>query len=126
MQRLAQEREVIQAVDDQFGAPTWSRLVAEGTAQIIAQGRGQIVDYIRERAGIYHLSCQGKASWYNFAQAILDHLNPAVKLEPISTSNYPTLAQRPAFSCLDNNHIRGIFGIQLPDWKTALALAVDS
>jgi dTDP-4-dehydrorhamnose reductase len=129
VQRLAKEREVLRIVDDQFGTPSWSRLIAEGTAQIIAQARGQVVDYIRQHAGLYHLSCRGETSWYGFAQAILNCSNqiaaPVTRLEPISTSGYPTLAQRPAFSCLDNTHARNTFGIQLPDWKVALELALS-
>jgi dTDP-4-dehydrorhamnose reductase len=129
MQRLAREREILKIVDDQFGTPTWSRLIAEGTAQIIAQGRGQMEDYIGQHAGIYHLSCGGKASWYDFARAILDRLDPmaapVARLEPIPTSAYPTPAQRPAYSCLDNAHTRDTFGTELPDWKVALDLALS-
>jgi len=128
MQRLAQERETLRVVDDQWGAPTWSRLIAEGTAQIIAQARGQVMDYISQYAGLYHLSCGGEISWYGFAQAILNDLNstatPIARLEPISTLDYPTPAQRPAFSCLDNTRVRDTFGLQLPNWKAALELAL--
>jgi dTDP-4-dehydrorhamnose reductase len=129
MRRLTQGRESLRIVDDQFGTPTWSRLIAEGTAQIIAQARGQVVDYISQHVGLYHLSCMGETSWYGFARAILSYFNqtaaPVARLEPISTSDYPTLAQRPAFSCLDSTHARDTFGIQLPDWRVALGLALS-
>ncbi|QBQ54533.1 dTDP-4-dehydrorhamnose reductase [Nitrosococcus wardiae] len=129
MQRLAQERERLKVVDDQWGTPTWSRLIAEGTAQIIAQSRGQMQDYIRQQAGTYHLSCGGKTTWYGFARIILDRLaqrtTPVARLEAIPTSGYPTPAPRPAFSSLDNTHVQDTFGIQLPDWKEALGLALS-
>lgn len=129
MQRLAREREVLKVVDDQFGSPTWSRLIAEGTAQLIAQGQGQVTDFISRHTGVYHLSCQGKTSWCGFTRAILDQLaqttEPLARLEAIPTSGYPTPARRPAFSCLDNTRLRNTFGIALPDWKEALALALS-
>lgn len=129
MQRLAQEREVLTVVDDQWGAPTWSRLIAEGTAQIVAQSWGQRQDYIPPQAGIYHLSCGEKTTWHGFAQAILARLaqgaGSVAKLKAISAANYPTTARRPAFSCLDNTLVRDAFGIQLPSWRAALELALS-
>lgn len=129
MRRLAQEREVVKVVDDQWGTPTWSRLIAEGTAHIVAQSRGQIQDFISQRAGIYHLSCGGRTTWYGFARAVWGHLEHSMasmaRLEAIPTSGYPTPAQRPLFSCLDNTQVRNTFGIQLPDWKEGLNLALS-
>lgn len=130
IQRLARERDVLKVVDDQFGAPTWSRLIAEGTAQIVAQARGEMADFIGHHAGVYHLSCQGKTSWWGFTRAILDQLEQTTeseslaRLEAIPASGYPTPARRPAFSCLDNTRLRDTFGITLPDWKEALILAL--
>lgn len=131
MQRLAREREELSVVDDQFGSPTWSRLIAEGTAQLIAQARGQVTSFIGHHAGVYHLSSQGRTSWYGFTRAILEQLEqtteskPLARLEAIPTSGYPTPAQRPAFSCLDNTLLRDTFGIALPNWEKALALALS-
>jgi dTDP-4-dehydrorhamnose reductase len=130
IQRLAREREVLKVVNDQFGAPTWSRMIAEGTAQIIAQARGQVSDFIGHYRGLYHLSCDGKTSWYDFASGILARLDaataPRARLEPIPTAEYPTLARRPAFSCLDTSQLQSAFGIKLPDWRRALDLALLS
>lgn len=130
MQRLVREGAVLRVVDDQWGAPTWSRLIAEGTAQIIAQCcRGRMEDYIRQQAGIYHLSCGGKTTWHGFAQAILTRLErgagPVARLEAIPAADYPAPARRPAFSCLDNTLMRDTFGIQLPSWRTALELVLS-
>jgi dTDP-4-dehydrorhamnose reductase len=130
IRRLAWERDVLKVVDDQQGAPTWSRMIAEATAQIIAQARGQVPDFIGQYRGVYHLSCGGETSWYDFADAILRWLDsttaPRARLEPIPTSDYPTPARRPAFSCLDNTQLQSTFGVKLPDWQGALKLALLS
>ncbi|CAH9019148.1 dTDP-4-dehydrorhamnose reductase [Candidatus Nitrosacidococcus sp. I8] len=129
MQRLVKEQKTIRVVNDQFGTPTWSRFIAEATAQIIAQIRGDIIDYLNEYSGIYHLSCGGKISWHGFAQAIYNRVNLQnsnhAQIIPIPTSDYPTLARRPRFSHLDNAHIQNTFGIKLPDWDIGLSLSLS-
>ncbi|MDP3123110.1 MAG: sugar nucleotide-binding protein, partial [Thiobacillus sp.] len=127
MQRLARERESLAVVDDQFGAPTWSRLIAEATALVIARW----LDRPDQTAtsGVYHLSCGGRTSWHGFAAAILAHMtkkgeNPA-RLTAIPTSGYPTPAARPANSQLDCGKLAATFGVRLPDWETALALCLE-
>ena len=127
LQRLARERESLAVVDDQFGAPTWSRLIAEATALVIARW----LDRSDQTAtsGVYHLSCDGRTSWHGFAAAILAHLaktgeNPA-RLTAIPTSGYPTPAARPANSQLDCGKLAATFGVRLPDWETALALCLE-
>ncbi|MFM7558564.1 dTDP-4-dehydrorhamnose reductase [Cylindrospermopsis raciborskii] len=142
MQRLAKEREEIRVVDDQIGSPTWSRMIAEVTAQIIAQIRGQMVisgtsylaDFMAEKGGIYHLSCGGKTSWYGFAKAILidkfaDDQYGQYKLQrlvPITTPEYPTPAPRPSHSLLDNQKLLDTFGLKISNWQEVLDLALDS
>ncbi len=128
VQRLARERDILRIVDDQIGTPTWSRLVAEATAQILAVGIGRFSEYLREHRGVYHLSCAGETSWCGFARRILALSSPgetaAVRIEAIGTGDYPTPAARPAYSVLDNARVRTTFGIHLPDWQQALDLAV--
>lgn len=129
MLRLAQEREEIKVVDDQIGAPTWSRMIAEATAQIVAQASGNISDFLANRGGLYHLTASGKTSWYGFAQAIfeLDEKKSDRKLErltAITTKGYPTPASRPAYSLLDNQKLSQTFGLTLPDWQRNLELAI--
>lgn len=142
MQRLAKEREEVRVVDDQIGSPTWSRMIAEVTAHIIAQISGQMViqgasylaDFMTEKGGIYHLSSAGKTSWYGFAKAILtdkfaDDQYGRYKLQrlvPISTPEYPTPAARPGYSLLDNQKLFDTFGLKLSDWQQVLRLALDS
>jgi dTDP-4-dehydrorhamnose reductase len=131
MQRLAKEKEEIRVVDDQVGAPTWSRMIAEITGQIIAQGQNNLAVFFANNAGIYHLSSGGKSSWYGFADAILnnDLSNNERKLKrliPIPTSEYLTPAIRPAFSLLDNQKLADTFGLKIPEWDQVLNLVLDS
>ena len=128
VQRLARERDALRIVDDQIGTPTWSRLLAEATAQILSASGGHITEHLREHGGIYHLSCAGETSWCGFARRILELSSEGetarVRVEPIETCDYPTPATRPAYSVLDNAKVRTTFGIHLPDWEQALELAL--
>ena len=132
MLKLAQTREELSVVADQIGAPTWSRLIAEVTAQLIAQGLGQStipwLDWLKAQQGIYHLTATEQTSWYEFAQAIFaqtsDESRQLQRLLPIPTSQYPTPAARPAYSSLETTKICQTFGLRLPRWESSLALAI--
>jgi len=117
MQRLFRERDELSVVDDQIGAPTWSRMIAEATAQILAQLR---LGQLGERRGIYHLTAAGQTSWYGFAKAILETSGQSCRLSPITTADYPTPAARPHWSVLDNSKLQEAFGLTLPDWSVSL------
>jgi dTDP-4-dehydrorhamnose reductase len=128
MRRLARERESLAVVDDQFGAPTWSRLIAEATALAVARWLDQADP--AAMSGIYHLSCGGCTSWHGFTAAILAHLaetgsTKQTRLAAIPTSGYPTAAMRPANSQLDCAKLAACFGVRLPDWETALSLCLE-
>lgn len=125
MLRLAREREELKVVDDQHGAPTWSRAIAEASAQALAVS-------FRHPApeslwGTYHLTCAGRTTWHGFTRAILDaaRLPKTPKLEPIPTSAYPLPARRPANSVLSNAKLAAAFGLALPDWQEALGLCLE-
>ena len=127
MQRLFTERDQLRIVADQYGAPTWSRLIAEASAQILAQqpfapGKAAL-------HGTYHLTSGGRASWHQFAQAILDQtIQPGAQrpeLIPIPSADYPTPARRPANSVLAGAKLLRNFGLALPDWQMALGLCLD-
>ncbi|CAM3016198.1 dTDP-4-dehydrorhamnose reductase [Janthinobacterium lividum] len=128
MLRLAQEREELGIVSDQFGAPTWSRTIADTTAHIVAQSLAAADQqtWWNERSGLYHLTAQGKTSWFGFTEAIMAH--PSVvkkpKLKPILAQNYPVPAKRPSNSVLSSQHLIDTF-CNLPQWQTALKLCQE-
>jgi dTDP-4-dehydrorhamnose reductase len=131
MLRLMRERELVRVVADQFGAPTWSRLIAEATALMIARSTADGLFAPGERSGIYHLSCNGQASWHEFARTIRENAIAAgllpencARIEAIPSSDYPTPARRPAYSVLANDKLRSTFGLRLPDWREALTLSL--
>jgi len=118
---LAEEREVLRIIEDQFGAPTWSRLIAEATALALARQR--------QPEGLYHLASSGFTSWHGFSEAILDlsrHLRtrqPA--LIAIPTHEYPLPAARPRNSRLVCDQFALEASIRLPDWRHALGLCLE-
>ena len=116
IERLAAERDELRIVADQIGVPNWSRTLAEATERVVAQGLPALV----ERAGLYHLSSTGRASWYEFAQAIVGSAAKP-RVVPITTAEYPLPARRPAFAVLDTSRFTATFGFALPDWRDALA-----
>ena len=123
IRRLAQEREELKIVADQIGAPTWSRLIAEATAQIVAQRLGRL----QELQGTYNFTAGGNTSWHGFAAAIVTN-GGAVKqprLLPIPSSEYPLPAPRPKNSVLSNDKLRRDFGLAMPDWQAGLGLCLD-
>jgi dTDP-4-dehydrorhamnose reductase len=121
IRRLAAERDEISIVADQVGVPNWSRSLAEATVRIVAAGLSHAV----ERAGLYHLSATGHASWYEFAQAIIGDGTPP-RVVPIATNEYPTPARRPAYGVLATQRFEATFGFGLPDWRETLARCVTS
>ncbi|TFW01498.1 dTDP-4-dehydrorhamnose reductase [Oxalobacteraceae bacterium OM1] len=136
MQRLARERNELRVVDDQVGAPTWCRTIADATVHAVAmlRKRGSETeldfDLWREQGGLYHLAAKGQTSWYGFAQTIVAHRSLEAKptvmpaVTPIRTQDYPLPARRPANSVLDCSRFTQTF-CNLPDWKQALHLCLD-
>ena len=126
--RLAHERDELRVVSDQIGAPTWSRLVAEAIAHLVALTRTQHAGV----PGTYHLTTGGETSWHGFAQ---EAITQATKLAgfkarvqtitPIPSSEYPLPAQRPLNSRLSNARLETAFALRLPDWQTALRLCLE-
>lgn len=127
--RLAAEREELNIVSDQIGAPTWARLLAESTAHIVRQAMNERQQGLFQ-SDSYHLTATGETSWYGFAQAIVAYarehgisLNNKV-INPISTSAYPLPATRPANSRLAVVKLEQHFGLTMPHWQTALHLCL--
>ncbi|MFN9571730.1 MAG: dTDP-4-dehydrorhamnose reductase [Betaproteobacteria bacterium] len=130
MLRLAEEREELRVVDDQWGAPTSARLIADVTAQAIARAISE------RRAGAFrsevaHLAASGATTWHAFATAILDAAKQAGRpvktksLVAIPSSAYPTPARRPSNSRLDCRGLERRFGLALPGWERGLRLCIE-
>ncbi|GAB4129349.1 MAG: dTDP-4-dehydrorhamnose reductase [Sideroxydans sp.] len=123
--RLAHEREQLRIVADQFGAPTWARLLARTTWQLLPRFRDEL-------AGVYHLTASGRTSWYEYAQTIVAEArrydarlrDKSLLIQPIATHEYPLPATRPANSCLATDKLRTSFGVTLPDWQEDLHLCL--
>jgi dTDP-4-dehydrorhamnose reductase len=125
--RLAGERDAIDVVDDQWGAPTFAADLAGAITTI-----GEALLGTTEQAaphGIYHVSGSGYTTWHGFARAILEFSakkgGPSCELRPIATDGHPTRARRPANSRLDGSKVSRIFGIRLPEWRTSLDRCLD-
>ncbi len=121
----SRQHETLHLVTDQVSNPTWARMLAEVTAQIA--GRGQ--DHVSERAGLYHLAGSGFASRFEWAKMILEldphrHEQITKEILPARTADFPTPAERPLFSALDCSKFESTFDMKLPDWQTALRLAM--
>ena len=120
----------LRIVDDQVSNPTWARMLAETTAQLIAKAGGDPSGWLGERRGLYHLAGNGFASRLEWAQAILSH-DPhkeeqvTREILPAHTADFPTLAQRPLFSALNCDKFAHTFGLCLPGWEHALRMAME-
>jgi dTDP-4-dehydrorhamnose reductase len=138
--RLATQREELRIVRDQIGAPTWSREIARATTEILERliEEGNIVSTLACSGGTYHMTAGGVTNWHEFALAILEESArvprdtpwfaaatgglPLVtrRVVPITTSEYPAPARRPAYSVLSNSQLKKSFGVHLTDWRVQL------
>jgi dTDP-4-dehydrorhamnose reductase len=130
MLSLAQSREELRVIDDQIGAPTSARLIAEVTRRAIEQ-------MARERplaTGVYHLTAMGETSWNGYARFVIgEALRRGVTLRatpervlPVPTSAFPTPAHRPYNSRLSTHKLRAALGIELPDWQADVLGTLDT
>jgi dTDP-4-dehydrorhamnose reductase len=124
MLRLAKERDELRVVADQHGAPTWSRTIADTTAQVLSQAHAGGREWWVQNSGIYHLSAQGQTTWHEFTEAIIQEAGLSCKVLPITTADYPTPAKRPQYSVMSSERLMARF-CHLPDWKTALQLCMQ-
>ena len=126
MLRLAATRERLTVIDDQKGAPTGAELIADVTAHAISQTLQQPA-----KAGLYHLTAAGEASWFDYAQYVLALARPqgvktaAGGVQPIASSQYPAAARRPLNSRLDTRRLQAVFGLTLPHWQAGVARVLE-
>lgn len=118
MLRLGADRDELRVVADQRGTPTPASLIADVTAELLR---------LRDApSGTFHLTPRGETTWHGFAEAIFEAaaarglIARAPKVLPIDTADYPTRAQRPAYSCLDVSKLNARLEQRLPNWDEAL------
>lgn len=125
MLSLAETRDSLRVVGDQFGSPTLADDLAAATISAMQQIHvSELADTsaaIDLRFDLYHATGSGVTNWAEFSRAIMAQSgNQQVTVEAITTAEYPTPAPRPAYSVLDNSKLQQQFGITLPDWHDAL------
>jgi len=119
MLRLAQERDSLSVVADQYGVPTSARWMAQVTCQALQNPQHAGV------SGLYHLSNAGRTTWHGYAQYVLSRaaqMGWQLKIKPedvraIATSDYPLPAPRPANSVLDTDLVQQSLGLVIPAWE---------
>jgi dTDP-4-dehydrorhamnose reductase len=120
----------LKLVTDQVSGPTWARMLAEVTAQLIGLGRDDLPGFFSDHQGIYHLAGSGHCSRFEWGLQVLK-LDAHKKEQTIRevfhahTSDFPTAAQRPLFSALNCDLFTNTFHLKLPDWQIALKLAME-
>lgn len=117
MIRLGKEKTELGVIFDQIGTPTYARDLAIAIMTAVDKGI---------ETGVYHYSNEGVISWYDFTKAI--HRIAGIKdckVRPLHTSEYPTAANRPAYSVLDKTKIKQTYGIEIPYWEDSLKECIE-
>ncbi len=120
MLRLAAERDALDVIDDQVGAPTGAELLADVSAHALLRVRADPA-----LAGTYHCVAGGQTSWYGYARFVIEAARAAGQpvrvapdaIRPIATRAYPTPAARPLNSRLATHKLQRAFGFVLPPWQ---------
>lgn len=126
MIRLAQERESLAVINDQFGAPTGAELIADCTAHAI---RITLAD--PEKRGIYNLIASGVTTWHAYADFVIAHVRDkglpikATAINTVDTTAFPTPAKRPLNSRLNTSKFTTAFNLTLPEWKVGVVRMLD-
>jgi dTDP-4-dehydrorhamnose reductase len=123
MLRLVETRTELQVVNDQFGSPTLADDLARVTVNIL---NGVTSGRHNHQGGVFHATGQGHTSWYGFCKEIMKITgNHEVTLTPVTTSEFPTIAPRPAYSVLSNRKLEYTYQQKLPHWRDALYRCLD-
>ncbi len=113
--KYAKERGALNVIYDQIGSPTYARDLAQTILAVIqkcAKPKG---------VNIYHYANEGVASWYDFAQAIIEITGIPCKIKPVETHEYPLPAARPFYSVLNKAKVKQAFNLEIPYWRDSLA-----
>ncbi len=120
MLKLAMERDQLDVIDDQVGAPTGADLLADVTAHMVRTARGH-----PELSGTYHAVAAGETSWFGYANHVIRFARDAGQaikvapdaVRPVASNAFATPAKRPGNSRLDTHKLREAFSLQLPEWQ---------
>ena len=108
--RQAREKHEVRVVNDEILTPT--------PTLHIAKNSGSLID--TDAFGLYHMSCEGQCSWYEFARVIWETLQLETPLVPVSVRDFPLTVRRPFYSVLENKKLNELRINQMPGWKEAL------
>jgi dTDP-4-dehydrorhamnose reductase len=136
--KLARERDELRIVDDQYGAPTWSRTLAQLVAHSVLRSENHahqnaitLSEAVRPISGIYHACSAGVTTWFGFASefvqlAQLAHPKQAfARLIPVPSTSYPTPAKRPQNSRMNCEKLTHTLGFEMPTWQRSTSLVMD-
>jgi len=110
MIKLANEKPEVRVVNDEILTPTPTYHIAKNTAALIG----------KDAFGLYHMSCEGEVSWYEFAKVIWETLQLKTPLYPASVKDFPLVVKRPFYSVLENKNLNKLGINEMPGWKEAL------
>ncbi len=110
MIKAAKDKPVVKVVQDEILTPTPTAEIARKTYELIR----------RQARGLFHLTCEGECSWYEFAKAIFENLHIKTPLEACSVQDFPVTVKRPFYSVLENQRIKDLGLTDMPHWRTAL------
>lgn len=115
MLRLGQERDELQVINDQWGSPTFAGNVVENSFHLMKS----------DQTGTFHITSRGLLSWYDFAKAIFSMSGMNIKVEPISSEDFPTNAKRPYFSKLSTVKMESVSRGSINEWEEGLRQLLD-
>lgn len=129
--RWVREHPSLEVVSDQIGNPTWCRILAELTAQVLRGIQGDADAWFEEYKGVYHVAGSGNTNRFEWAQAIIqsdpyqdEHISEIVL--PAQTSDFKTPAQRPLYSALNSDRFCTTFSLTIPHWEESLRMAMEN
>jgi len=110
MLKLAKEKEEVRVVQDEVLTPTPTHSIAVNTLSLLES----------DAYGLYHMTCEGQTSWYEFAKTIWETLKLKTPLYPASVSDFPVIVKRPFYSVLENQGLKDLKINNMPHWRHAL------
>ena len=115
MLKLAETNKELNVVNDQYGSPTSTVDLAKAITDLITT----------EHYGVYHGTCEGQCSWYDFAKKIFELKNIDIKVNPVTSEEFKRPAPRPAYSVLDNFMLKLVGLNSFRNWEESIKEYLD-